>query len=605
MNDSAQRIPKPSRSDQGQTLGLAAYSGLKQIPRERSIRDRIRQEAEVRAAGVEQQKHIGRPLIERLARELLRDLGLGYEYLGWTMVAVGSALWRPQVMRIPYDRRLLLLPHCMRAAETCPAEYTPDGLTCVNCGGCRLGYLRTQAESLGYQIMIAEGSPVVMKWILSGRAEAVLGVACLNALERSLEKILMAGVPSLAVPLLMDSCHDTTGEEDCILEMIRTPYVPGTTVRRSYLPLMRAATSLFEATELEALAPRLFPGGSPAPQHDGDFVLSNAVEVTEAIAYEFLIGGGKYYRPFLTLAAYDAVLGGPRARADHHLAPPLPRPVKQAALAVEVFHKASLIHDDIEDGDPYRYGRPTLHSQWGVPLALNVGDFLVGLGYRLLADLRSCTDDRLAADLTQRFSAAHLRLSAGQGAELWLQRHAGERIAVPDILRVYALKTAPAFEVAVSAGVKLAGGDDSLNEPLHRFARYLGIAFQIQNDLDDWAWQKENKQRIGGDLLAGRPTVIQAMASHVMNRSWSGFISEIGEDCVGRETLWVQRVRTRLEEAGIFTHVRRLMARNVDRAREEAERVSVPELTYLLTYLTDSLFAHLRPQEEIEPADKS
>jgi len=605
VNDSPQRMPGRSGRKHGELRRVATYSGFKQIPRERATRDRIRREAEARASGVDEESHIGRPLIERLARELLRDLGLGYEYLGWTMVAVGSALWRPQVMRTPYDRRLLLLPHCMRAADTCPAEYTPDGLTCLNCGGCRLGYLRTQAESLGYQILIAEGSPVVMKWILSGRAEAVLGVACLNALERSLEKILMAGVPSLAVPLLMDSCHDTTGEEDCILDMIRTPYVPGAAGRRSYLPLMRAATSLFEAAELEALAPRLFPGGSPVPEHDGDFVLSNAVEVTEAIAYEYLVGGGKYYRPFLTLAGYDAVLGGPRTRADHHPAPPLPRPVKQAALAVEVFHKASLIHDDIEDGDPYRYGRPTLHSQWGVPLALNVGDFLVGLGYRLLADLRSDTNDRLAAELTQRFSAAHLRLSAGQGAELWLQRHACDRIAVPDVLRVYALKTAPAFEVAVSAGVKLAGGDDSLNEPLHRFARYLGIAFQIQNDLDDWSWQKENKQRIGGDLLAGRPTVIQAMASHVMDRSWSGIISEIGEDCVGKEPLWIQRVRTRLEDAGIFAAVRRLMARNVERAREEAERISIPELAYLLTYLTDSLFAHLRTQEETVPADMS
>jgi len=163
----------------------------------------------------------------------------------------------------------------------------------------------------------------------------------------------------------------------------------------------------------------------------------------------------------------------------------------------------------------------------------------VGLGYRLLADLRSGTDDRLAAELTQRFSAAHLRLSAGQGAELWLQRHAGERIAVPDVLRIYALKTAPAFEAAVSAGVKLAGGDNAWDGPLHRFARYLGIAFQIQNDLDDWSWQNENKQRIGGDLLADRPTVIQAMASHVMRRSWPAIISEIGEDCVGKEIVWV------------------------------------------------------------------
>ncbi|GAB4142497.1 polyprenyl synthetase family protein [Thermopirellula anaerolimosa] len=583
--------------------GFVVHASYKQIPRDRSVRDRIRRQAEVLAVDVDKEKHIGRPLIERLARELLRDLGLGHEYLGWTMVTVGSALWRPQVVRIPYERRLLLLPHCMRAADTCPAEYTPDGLTCVNCGGCRLGYLRSQAESLGYQIMIAEGSPVVMKWILSGRAEAVLGVACLNALERSLEKILMAGVPSLAVPLLVDSCHDTTGEEDCILEMIQTPYLPGVVEGRSYLPLMRAATSLFEAEELDALAPRLFPGGSPSPEYDGDFVLSNAVEVTEAIAYEYLAGGGKYYRPFLTLAGYDAVLGGSAARSGQRAAAKLPRPVKQAALAVEVFHKASLIHDDIEDGDPYRYGRPTLQAQWGVPLALNVGDFLVGLGYRLLAEVRSGTDDRIAAELTQRFSAAHLRLCAGQGAELWLQRHAGERIAVPDVLRVYALKTAPAFEVAISAGVKLAGGDDSLDEPLHRFARYLGIAFQIQNDLDDWSWQTENKQRIGGDFLAGRPTVVQAVACHVMDRSWSGITAEIGEDCVGKEALWVQRVRSRLEDAGVFAAVRRLMTRNIARAREEAETISPAELRHLLIYLTDSLFAHPITLAETLPSD--
>lgn len=603
MNDSPQRNSLPLSGKPASRAGVATSSGYKQIPRERSVRDCIRREAESRVVGLDGETHIGRPLIERLARELLRDLRLGHEYLGWTMVAVGSALWRPYVIRVPYDRRLLLLPHCMRAADSCPADYTPDGLACVNCGGCRLGYLRAQAESLGYQIMIAEGSPVVMKWILSGRAEAVLGVACLNALERSLEKILMAGVPSLAVPLLMDSCHDTTGEEDCILEMIRTPYVPGSAGGRSFLPLMRAATSLFEAAELEALAPRLFPGGSPSPEHDHDFVLSNAVEVTEAIAYEYLAGGGKYYRPFLTLAAYDAVLGGPATRADLQSPPTLPRSVKQAALAVEVFHKASLIHDDIEDGDPYRYGRPTLYSQWGTPLALNVGDFLIGLGYRLLADLRSGTDHRIAAELTQRFSAAHLRLCAGQGAELWLQRHAGERLAVPDVLRVYALKTAPAFEAAVSAGVRLAGGDDSLDGTLHRFARYLGIAFQIQNDLDDWSWQRENKQRIGGDLLAGRPTVVQAIASYVLDRSWSGITSEIGEDCVGKETLWVQRVRSRLEKAGIFAAARRLMARNVERAREEAERVPLTELRYLLTYLTESLFAHPITVEEISPAD--
>lgn len=603
MSDSSRSHLPSSHDENASHFGMVGSHEYKRIPHERAVRDSIRQEAERRARRLADEEHVGRARIEQVSRELLRDLGLADAYLGWTMVAVGSAFWRPQVMQIPYQRRLLLLPHCMRSSEVCPADYTPEGLACVNCGGCRLGYLRSQAESLGYEVMIAEGSPIVMKQILSGRAEAVLGVACLNVLEKSLEKILMAGVPSLAVPLLMDSCHDTTAEDDCILEMIRTPYVPGMTSRRSYLALMRAATSLFEAGQLDSLAPRLFPGAAPAPQNPDDMALGNAVEITEAIAYEYLAGGGKYYRPFLTLAAYDAFLGGPATRMVGNAAPELPRAVKLAALAVEVFHKASLIHDDIEDGDPHRYGRLTLHAQWGTPIALNVGDFLIGLGYRLLADLRAQANDRLAAEMTSRFSAAHLRLCTGQGAELWLQRYAGDGIAVPDILRVYALKTAPAFELALLSGIKLAGADDSLDSSVHCFARYLGIAFQIQNDLEDWSWQKENKQRIGGDLLAGRPTVIQAVTCHALHRSWSSIISEMREEYTATESQWIQRMRTRLEESGAFAAARRLMTRNIERAGQEADRLAHPELRQFLFYLTDSLFVRHHAPSNVSAKD--
>src|SRR4029453_4751734 len=100
---------------------------------------------------------------------------------------------------------------------------------------------------------------------------------------------------------------------------------------------------------------------------------------------------------------------------------PLPDDLRKVALAVECFHKASLIHDDIEDGDAERYGRQTIHAEYGVPAALNGGDLLVGEGYRLLAE--SGAQPRVIAQMIRIASAGHRSLCLGQGAELcWSRR---------------------------------------------------------------------------------------------------------------------------------------------------------------------------------------
>src|SRR5438874_2241483 len=106
---------------------------------------------------------------------------------------------------------------------------------------------------------------------------------------------------------------------------------------------------MFESPELERLAPRSRSGGNaadPLAQH-------------EQIAYDFLAKGGKRSRPLITLAAYDALTGGKGTLSAEGLE--LPDSVKRTALAIESFHKASLVHDDIEDDDSFRYGAPTLH----------------------------------------------------------------------------------------------------------------------------------------------------------------------------------------------------------------------------------------------------
>ena len=128
--------------------------------------------------------------------------------------------------------------------------------------------------------------------------------------------------------------------------------------------------------------------------------------------------------------------------------------VRRAAISIESFHKASLVHDDIQDSDEFRYGRPTLHIAHGVPTAINVGDFLIGLGYRLVSRDTEALGAAAAADILNKLADAHTKLSEGQGAELVWRDSRDKRLSPNEALKIYALKTAPAFEAAMYCGLR-------------------------------------------------------------------------------------------------------------------------------------------------------
>src|SRR5262249_39720030 len=150
---------------------------------------------------------------------------------------------------------------------------------------------------------------------------------------------------------------------------------------------------------------------------------SDPLAMHEEITYQWLGQGGKRSRPFITLAVYDALKGAQGTYSAEQCNPS--DSVRRVALAIEAFHKASLVHDDIEDDDSFRYGQETLHRRHGIPTAINVGDYLIGLGYRLVGRDRKELGGDCTADILNRMSEAHLKLSEGQGAEL-LWRDASE-----------------------------------------------------------------------------------------------------------------------------------------------------------------------------------
>ena len=194
---------------------------------------------------------------------------------------------------------------------------------------------------------------------------------------------------------------------------------------------------------------------------------------------------GKHIRPVLTLLCCEASGG------DWHTALP-------AAAAVELLHNFSLIHDDIEDSDPLRRGRPTLWKVWGTAQAINAGDALYTLAHMALINLRDYTVpvQRILA-ARQRFDRACLVLTQGQHLDLGFESRAS--VSEAEYLHMVYGKTAALIEAACGLGA-LANGSDLVSH-YEDFGRELGLAFQIQDDLlGIWGDPQVTGKPAGNDL---------------------------------------------------------------------------------------------------------
>jgi len=402
-------------------------------------------------------------------KEIYRD------YVG---VLINNELWRETLASVPYERRLLMMPKCLRVESRCPAPFDEFGLLCKQCGLCTIQDLQEEAERLGYAALVAEGSAIVMSLIQTGKIDAIVGVSCIPVLERAFPYMEAAAVPGVAIPLLQDDCIDTTVDEDWIWDYIHLTSDDKT--RRLDLTSLRdEVDSWFTVKSLTRIM----------GEADGE---------TESIAQEWLARSGKRWRPFLTVSAFEAL------RADTGKA--LPEDIKKIAVAIECFHKASLIHDDIEDNDTERYGEKTLHEEHGIAVALNVGDLLIGEGYRLIGESSVGAKQQVA--MLQATAMGQRQLCRGQGAELVWQQKPSPMKSI-EVLDIFRKKTAPAFEVALRLGAIYAGEEqhEEVSEVLAAYSENLGIAYQIRDDLSDLGAKGETN-----DLVGLRPSLLLAVA---------------------------------------------------------------------------------------------
>ena len=412
------------------------------------------------------------------ADRVVEQLGCEPIYRDYIGVLLNNEMWRESLASVPYERRLLLLPKCLRVENKCPAPFDEFGLLCKQCGLCSIQDLQVEAERLGYAVLVAEGSAIVMSLIQTGKIEAIVGVSCISVLERAFPYMEAAAIPGVAVPLLQDDCIDTNVDIDWVWDYIHLSSDDRT--RRLDLSAMRDEIDFwFEPLNL-------------------DTIMGPAQGETERIGREWLRRAGKRWRPFLTVAAFQALRVEPGAV--------LPADVRKVAVAVECFHKASLIHDDIEDNDAARYGEKTLHEEYGVAVALNVGDLLIGEGYRLLASCNISAEQKAA--MLRVAAEGQRELCRGQGAELCWTR-APKPLSSLEVIDIFRQKTAPAFEVALRIGAIYAGlgAYEEVEDVLANYSEALGIAYQIRDDLSDLGASGETN-----DIEGLRPSLLLAAA---------------------------------------------------------------------------------------------
>jgi len=446
--------------------------------------------------------------------------------LPYVTLLLNNALWADVVSGVPCERRLLLLPQCLADTKVCRAERDSLGLLCAQCGGCTISMLQSEADRLGYVTLVAEGTTVVSKLLTSGKIDAVIGVGCLDSLRRIFPLMNEHAIPGQGIPLLSDGCQCTTLDTDAALTIIQA-LKPTPDARLTDLEhVSEHIRHWFTETSLSGLC------GVPATE-------------AQRIGQAWMMTGGKRWRPMLTATVFQ-VAGGGIAN------------IREAAVGVECFHKASLIHDDIEDGDDERYGIPTVHKQFGIPAAINAGDYLIGEGYRLLASSAFSGETRASMLLTA--ARGHRELSLGQGEELAFCRKPAP-VTETDVLRIYERKTAAAFEVAVLVGAQAAGVDEATCQQLSMFSKAVGTAYQLRDDIEDF----RSTSGRAADLLSLRPTIFLAVACASDNPGVRDALGAVWDgDVAGR-----LRLINAISKAGLQTRVELLYAHY----RHETERV--------------------------------
>jgi geranylgeranyl diphosphate synthase type II len=207
---------------------------------------------------------------------------------------------------------------------------------------------------------------------------------------------------------------------------------------------------------------------------------------------DYIMGlGGKRLRPVLLLMSYQLF--------DSHLTKVLP-----AAMAIEVFHNFTLVHDDIMDQAPLRRGMPTVHEKYNHNTGILSGDVMLIRAYQFLL---AATEKHNAQAVVNIFSQVAVEVCEGQQMDMNFET--AQSVSLAEYLRMIELKTAVLIAGAMKIGALLGGASETDAMHLYEFGRNIGVAFQIQDDvLDTYGDPEKFGKKQGGDILRNKKTYL-------------------------------------------------------------------------------------------------
>jgi len=271
--------------------------------------------------------------------------------------------------------------------------------------------------------------------------------------------------------------------------------------------------------------------------------------------------GGKRFRPILVLLSASAF-----GKLD--------KKTRQAALAVEIFHNFSLVHDDIMDEAPLRRGKKTVHAKWDENTAILSGDAMLIEAYKMLS--LAGTSSNLK-DLLDLFNKTSAEVCWGQQLDMDFEMRSD--VDVESYIEMIGLKTAVLLGCALKMGAIVGRANKKDADLLYEFGKQAGIGFQIQDDyLDAFGDPKKFGKQIGGDIISNKKTILIIRALKMADEDLKKELSQIYfENSLKDQNEKVERVKEIFEAIGVDRETQQLSRDYFNRAAKCIDELTISD----------------------------
>ena len=291
------------------------------------------------------------------------------------------------------------------------------------------------------------------------------------------------------------------------------------------------------------------------------YLKSQTIKKEPATLYEpieYILGlGGKRMRPVLTLMAAEVF------DADYKKALP-------AAMAVEVFHNFSLVHDDIMDDAPLRRGKVTVHEKWNINTGILSGDAMLILAYQYFEQY----EPAVFRDLAKLFSKTALEVCEGQQWDVDFEER--NDVAIPQYLKMIEYKTAVLVAAAMKMGAIIAKTTEKEADLIYDFGLNLGLAFQLQDDyLDAFGDPETFGKQVGGDIIENKKTYLYLKALEFSSKEKSVELQQLFSLQLEENSAKIETAKAIFDESGASEATQEAIEKYTFKAFETLEKMDL------------------------------